>query len=402
MKKIAVGFVSGMRGAILALTLLWLVTVRVPTAIWFGNFTLNAYLTGLVALMAGSLALLTFIFFVTKNPPQGRSFQETPKALVVVSLSGLPLLIYSGISLGLDFRIEGLQNTLVWAAFSLTLFSLPYWLSSTYAVLAKKVLRVVAIVVPVTKIITFYGGFDFYGEASYALVAVILLAYAVSQTPRSWFDFVTPWLLLSSILLCDVRTAAVVGSALMVFSVKHFEVSSKLRTFLAFIIALAAGSLVWLVLGDRFMNPGDSGLAQFFGQDSILAGVGTTNRGSAWAFILENLPAETNWFGQGAGESSFLADELLGIHHPHNEYLRIFYDFGWVGFGLFLAGSVALFLAALNNWKTSRSDLAMSSSLLIPAVELMAITDNPLVFVYVMVPAAAIIALGFHDSRHEN
>jgi O-antigen ligase len=106
------------------------------------------------------------------------------------------------------------------------------------------------------------------------------------------------------------------------------------------------------------------------------------------------LPEGTNWWGQGAGHSSFLVDELLGIHHPHNEYLRIYFDFGWVGFTLFLAGSLAMFIAVLWHWKRSQSGLTLAGMLSIVVVALMAVTDNPIVFIYVMLPIAVLLSAG--------
>jgi O-antigen ligase len=310
-------------------------------------------------------------------------------------LSALPLLGYSVISLSLNFRIEGFQNALVWATFSLALFALPFWISAKDQKAIASALRIVVLVVPATKIITFTGGFDFYGEGSYALVAVVLLAYAVSQKPPRWFDYAAPWLLLFSILLCNVRMAAFIAGLLILFTAHHLHFRPLVKTLISVGAGIAAGILIWIFVGDRFLNRGDEGLAQFVGEDSPLAGIGTTNRAAAWAFILENLPPGTNWWGQGPGHSSYLADELLGIDHPHNEYLRIFFDFGWAGLVLFLGGSLALFVALIINWRRTQNPLALASVLLVPAVALMAATDNPIIFVYVIFPVAVIIAAAF-------
>ncbi len=389
-------------GSLVLLAFLWLVTIRVPTAIWFGGFTLNAYLTGVAALIGGLLSLLTVILIAAGRPPHGLPLRDTSRPLLVASLSALPLLGYSVISLGLNFRIEGFQNALVWAAFSLALFALPLWINAKDQKAIASILRIVVLVVPITKIITFYGGVDFYGEASYALVAVVLMAYAVSQKPPRWIDYAAPWLLLFSILLCDVRTAAVVAGLLILFTAHHLPVQPLVKTLLSVGAGIAAGVLIWIFVGDRFLNRGDGGLAQFVGEDSPLAGIGTTNRAAAWAFILDSLPPGTNWWGQGAGHSSYLADELLAIHHPHNEYLRIFFDFGWAGLVLFLGGSLALFVALAINWRRTQSTPALASVLVVPAVALMAVTDNPIVFVYVMVPVAIIISSAFASQAREN
>ena len=191
-----------------------------------------------------------------------------------------------------------------------------------------------------------------------------------------------------------VQALILVAALLVIVSVWQWPVVSWAKTALTFVSAFLAGVMVWWAVGDRLLNSGDSGLAQFVGEDSILASIGTTNRGAAWAYILENLPEETNWWGQGAGHSSFLADELLGIHHPHNEYLRIFFDFGWIGVTLFLAGSIAMLLALLVTWRSTGTELSQAGLLSIVVVALMAVTDNPIVFIYVMLPAALLVSAG--------
>ena len=77
-----------------------------------------------------------------------------------------------------------------------------------------------------------------------------------------------------------------------------------------------------------------------------------------------------------------------------NEYLRIFFDFGWVGLTVFLIGSLAMFLGSFMNWRKTKTELALSSVLSIVVVALMAVTDNPIVFIYVMLPVAILVATG--------
>jgi len=393
MKSITVLSQRVLLPGLLALALIWLVTIRVPTALWIGGFTLNAFMTGLAALLAGFLALctLTAALAMRSNPdsPGGKA----PTLFVLAAISGLPFLVYSAIALATSFRIEGLQNGLVWVAFSATLFAAPYWLTPRGSTAIVQTMRVVVVVVPLTKIVIFLLGTDFYGEASYALVGVVLMVWAVAHTPRGLFDYAAPWLLLVSILLCDVRTAAVVAAVLIIFTARHLPVATWIKGALAALFALASAVLVWFFVGNRFLDSGDQGLGRFFGEGSILARIGTTNRAEAWAHLFQQLPSGINWFGQGPGLSSFLVDELLAIHHPHNEYLRIFFDFGWVGLTLFLAGNLVLWIALVGLYRKRADDGVFASILLLPAIALLAVTDNPFVFAYVMLPAALILSL---------
>lgn len=388
-------------GTMLLLALFFLLTTRLSTAVSIGNFTLNAYLTGIAALSAGTLSLATLWMIVVERKNLRTTGKTYPQSLVLGSLSALPLLTYSSVWLVVDTQPKGLQNILVWGAFALALFSLPYWLKEADILLVERVMRATVIAVPIAKIIMFYGDFDFYGSASFALVAVALLAYAVAQTPRRWFDYLAPWLLLFSILLANVRTAAVVAALLMLFLVRHLAVSNGLRVGFAAVIGTVSAGFVWLMIGDRLRPTGDPFLETLFGSENLLTAMGTSGRGEAWSYIINNLPSGINWWGQGAGESSYLADEILGIDHPHNEYLRIFYDFGWVGLGLFLVGSLALFLSIFSRWRRNKSDRALAALLCVMAVALLSVTDNPVIYTFVMFPLAVVISAALATAPSE-
>jgi O-antigen ligase len=90
---------------------------------------------------------------------------------------------------------------------------------------------------------------------------------------------------------------------------------------------------------------------------------------------------------------------LLGIHHPHNEYIRIFFDFGVVGLGLFLLGSLALFVSLIVVHLRNREGITLAAPLMVAAVALTALTDNPIVFAYVMVPVAVVISVALATDR---
>jgi len=61
---------------------------------------------------------------------------------------------------------------------------------------------------------------------------------------------------------------------------------------------------------------------------------------------------------------------------------------------VFLLGSLAMFLGSFINWRKTKTELALSSVLSIVVIALMAVTDNPIVFIYVMLPVAILLATG--------
>lgn len=392
------GIRSALGWTLLLFGLVWVLTVRLPSAIWWGTYSANAFMTAGFVVVAFLLAV-TAAFqarpFLRKN-----HHSKTATTVLIGVTSPLPFTLYSLITLTLSFRIEGLQNFLVWFAFFLSVFALTFWMTPTRISIVGKAFRVVTIVLPVTKIVTFALGADFLGQSSFALVALVLLAYSVAQRPTTWIGHITPWLLFFSILLANVRMAAVVAIPLMAVLAFRLPLKRLAKTSAAISSALIASLATWLMIGEKLRGSGDRGLAIFLGDDSIFANVHTSSRGDIWVSILERLPADPNWFGQGAGHSSQITGSIYAVDHPHNEYLRIFFDYGFVGMFVFLAGNAALFAALLLLYRKNRSELTLAGILMIAAVALTALTDNPLVYIYVMVPVAITLATGFADQLH--
>ena len=111
---------------------------------------------------------------------------------------------------------------------------------------------------------------------------------------------------------------------------------------------------------------------------------------------------ESPWIGKGAGSASaYLADLYDGdIAHPHNDYLRILHDYGVVGLVLFLYGLARVGRLFWRNWAQPREllqrRLSLAAALALTAIAMMMVTDNTLVYVFVMGPLGILLgtALG--------
>ena len=53
-----------------------------------------------------------------------------------------------------------------------------------------------------------------------------------------------------------------------------------------------------------------------------------------------------------------------------------------------------MFLALLVTWRSTRTELSLAGLLSIVVVALMAVTDNPIVFIYVILPVALLVSAG--------
>jgi O-antigen ligase len=103
------------------------------------------------------------------------------------------------------------------------------------------------------------------------------------------------------------------------------------------------------------------------------------------------------WLGKGAGSSEQLIADIFGISHPHNDYLRILHDFGRIGMALWAVAFVVLLGFALYGWVTAdrarNPDAAthLAAFLGLIAVALTMVTDNVIVYVFVMAPLGALV-----------
>lgn len=107
--------------------------------------------------------------------------------------------------------------------------------------------------------------------------------------------------------------------------------------------------------------------------------------------------ADAPWLGKGAGSAEQLIADIFGISHPHNDYLRVLHDFGRIGLALWLLAFLFLIVATIRGWiiadRAHRSDAAthLAGFLGLVAVAATMVTDNVIVYVFVMAPLGAIV-----------
>ena len=118
--------------------------------------------------------------------------------------------------------------------------------------------------------------------------------------------------------------------------------------------------------------------------DDLLEGrIDSSGRFELWGLLWEKAMARPV-HGYGAGSSSYESARAGEIAHPHNDYLRILYDYGLAGFAIFWLFYVRIWLRALFGMRRGRESeaygvraqvyLALSGLLLISA------TDNPVIY----------------------
>jgi hypothetical protein len=143
----------------------------------------------------------------------------------------------------------------------------------------------------------------------------------------------------------------------------------------------------------------------YFNEDASLVdvltvsnNVNTAGRRELWPALLREC-SPTSTTGQGIGSSTALSANLSGgaLDHPHNEYIRIYCDEGWIGSSLIW---LFFFASLVRSWAGAvmGRDKALhgAAGQVVLALLIFAITDNPLSYTaHFMTPLAVI--LGFSD-----
>lgn len=242
----------------------------------------------------------------------------------------------------------------------------------------------------------------FMGVRTLAMSGIIVLATVISGPPRNIWIKWAPYVVVSAMALSLSRTATIIGFALLSFMVirsgsKNRKAGSRLlKAATVLVVAgIAVGAIILyytpfrnrFLVGDNAVRLGDLSLS-------------TMGRSKMWELMLSD-PA--NWLlGHGVGSATQLINERLpGLTHPHNEYLRFYYDFGMIGLALFVVGYCSLGYRAYRNARRTEHPVHWSAFIALLGIGLNAITDNCFVYPFVVVPLACLVGLSMAIARFE-
>lgn len=331
----------------------------------------------------------------------GRHVKLSRRACEVDSATGFPmslwlfLLLVAGLT-AVRPDPASVQNASVYAIF---IFALAYGASSASAQRADEVanfVRFAGAVSAVIYIVSSFSGVDIYGIRSISLSALIGLAVVVPHRGRSSVNLALTALFLTAILISLSRTALLVGMCMLVFLVVRTH--RRFRPLKVFVMIVIAAVFVYVMfftyepVRDRFLS-GD-GAATFNG-----VRLNTSGRATLWE-ITWNSALQSPWFGHGPGTASELISSLYpNIAHPHNDYLRLIHDFGFIGAGLFFAGIAIILVKLVVNAFRSDSAILWSGSILLASILVVMVTDNVVIYGFVMFPAGYIIGIAFGYRR---
>lgn len=197
-------------------------------------------------------------------------------------------------------------------------------------------------------------------------------------------------LFLYAVVVLSLSRAAM-GMGLGVFILAQIRLNSFAGWFRMIAIIAVAGGIA------AFMLMNFEPLRQRFFTGDLSAAVGgvkinTMGRIAAWTAVI-NSALEAPIVGKGpASSSEALAVLHAGIEQPHNDYLRIWHDYGIIGVMLWFGAFGTMMMACRRQYARFRQwgarETSVGASTLLAQVTLLALmlTDNVLIYFYNMVP----------------
>lgn len=252
-----------------------------------------------------------------------------------------------------------------------------------------------------------FGATEFLGSRAFGLFALLGLAYFLS----SW-RYGSKWCLLWAVLITALigfglsRMAFVV--ALVLFPLAQ-RPSRSVREF----VRVSAWLALVIVIGYCAIAYIEPLHARFFSGDmSLDLGGLTINASGRTAFWRTAMDSYWNsWLrGNGAGSSQVLMRAtFVDIDHPHSDYIRILHDGGLVGLTLWLLAIGALLRHVRRAWvradrlNSNDAVLHLTAFLVLVAVSCAMLSDNAMVYIFLMGPAGALVgtSLGARLARRD-
>lgn len=339
---------------------------------------------------SAAITLLIAVAFVACIPLLLRKRSDAVRGPRVLPIALGIFLAYSGGRLLLSPSIEGLQNVAVFTMFILGICFAAQGATPERAMRALSALRWTGIIVSLVFLGALGAGIEIYDERALALTALILLSTAIAVPAAGLILRLSPFIVTAAIVSSLSRTASVIAVTLFAFFVVRLRRGNRL--LLAIITLSIALVGVWLLvttyepLRERFLE-GDN--AADFGGLTI----NTSGRSVLWEMTLDSA-AQSPIIGNGAGSASALISaHFTNISHPHNEYLRLYHDYGVIGLALFVWGFATLLGRVGRRAAHSDSPIHWAALIAMVAVALAATTDNVIIYPFVMLPLGALVGL---------
>lgn len=368
---------------------LWLVTVDLLGRVPFGPVSASGALTLATAMACLLLWPMSILPGTTPLDSKKMGQLDRTGGRLPWPLALFAVLALTGFVIGPT--MEGAQNIAAYIGFlgSMSLVALnvtPRWVDKWMSVAAK-----LAVIAGLFALVAFATGSTVgYSERAFGMIALVYMAILIPARGTGFLVWVGPLIVVIAAVLSLSRTSTVICAAMLVLLT--LRQGRGIRPFKTVALLGAIGFAVnWLITSyapfrERFTQ-GDGAL-----QVGGLS-INTSGRTNIWDIVITNAGLSPV-FGHGPGSSSLLLSSMFpNISHPHNDYIRIYHDFGVVGLVLFVVGMLVLFRRVTRKALADNNPVHWSASIGIVATLLAAFTDNVFVYAFVMVPLGIVVGL---------
>lgn len=295
--------------------------------------------------------------------------------------------------------VAGIQNIAIyWLFTAVAMITAAYGGDAVRETLQRRLIVVAWILAVLYAAGLALGGLDaevFLSRRSFALEALILIAFLVPlAASRSWSTRWLPWTLFALIVASLSRTAMVAAAVLLVVRVSYTRTGMKLLRFVL-LMAAALGGMIWAVLDIPVLRERFSGGDQAFQIGGFT--LSTEGRNRLWGVVWNDVDSAPV-LGHGPGAASaIIRRNIPSQDEPHNDFLRTLYDTGAVGLVLFVAALACLLVATARRARAATTPEGraphVGAFLALLALCFALITDNALIYSFVMAPLAVIVGL---------
>lgn len=360
-----------------------------------GAYGLNGPATGLIFLAA--VMLLPCALYFQSSGEAGRLEPLNPERTRVPGAlwAFLALVV---VSVVLQRDETALQNAFVYVIFVALMALAAAWTSAGSGLLLLRWLRAAAVVMSVVYLVSVvvYGPGNYvvypariFGETVWiGMVAAVPLAVRNSR----WAHAIPVLVLLANVMSLSRTSIAVCALLYLGLVARGRGPRDWIKIVALGVLVAAAGIFVvnhYQPLRDRFVTNDNEALAG--------VAVGTSGRTELWQTTWESIQSAP-WLGHGIGSAgTLLADpaDPGSPGHPHNDYLRLWHDFGLLGLGLWVTAIAVLAVGAHRRRRAAdnEADWAIHQAALLAlfGLSLNIFTSNLLVYTFAMIPVAVIV-----------
>ncbi len=312
----------------------------------------------------------------------------------------LPLWLFAivAVASALEQRtVYGFQNAMVYVVFLAAMALAAVWTTSQTPMVLLRWMRAAAVVGAVGYLVTAAllgpGSNGFYEARNVGILAWLAMAVSVPLAVQSRRALVVPALLVVTCTLSLSRTSIAVCLLLALGLALRPEQRGTVRRIAVSAAVVAVLGILAVTqfppLRDRFLHNDNERIAGL--------PIGTSGRLNIWRVVWDSIE-QSPIYGHGVGTAMGLVSDTFGpayIAHPHNDYLRLWHDFGILGLLLWLSAACILGVGAFRRWRAADNagDQAIHLAAGLGVIGLLASigTGNELVHIFVALPLGVVI-----------